>query len=408
MNFLQNNIRLSFLYGGMIFTDCKVKKSTIQKDNMLTTEYLFPDGLKVTNIATKYPYGYEWVNYFENTSDKPTEIISDIYDCDIKLPLKKEKSSSFPAYQTDFENATYVISSSGSTASVYDFSSFPDRIEANQFEGALLTNSTRNFSATNGRSSEGTAPFFNIHSNNEGYIVAIGWTGQWHCKITRNPDDVAIKTGVENTHFKLLPHEKIRTSSVVLMPYKCDVISSQNKWRKFVKEHFSLIGKDKKPPLCASVWGGLKSEKILERIDIIKKYNLPFEYIWTDAGWYGIDAKPTPDEFESDWGDHTGDWRVSPHIHPNSLCDVSEKAHEANLKFLLWFEVERVSKNSPVMKKHPEYFLQHKNPERPDLLLNLGDENAWKYCFETISEIIEKSLFLTLLEKLHIICTSCN
>lgn len=35
----------------------------------------------------------------------------------------------------------------------------------------------------------------------------------------------------------------------------------------------------------------MTSDSVLERIDAIKENDLPFEYIWMDAGWYGIDKE---------------------------------------------------------------------------------------------------------------------
>lgn len=81
-----------------------------------------------------------------------------------------------------------------------------------------------------------------------------------------------------------------------------------------------------------------------------------------------------------------GDWRVSPLTHPQGLLDVSEKFHDAGLKLLLWFELERVIKNTPITKGYPEYFSDIGNN---DLLLDLGDDKAWGYCFNTLCELIE-------------------
>ncbi len=393
MNLLRNHNRFSFLYDGKSFTEYKFTKKQTEKDNVITTEYLLDDGLKITNVATKYPCGWEWVNYFENTSDKPSLMISDISDCDINLELPHEDETAFSTFITPFEETTQLYSPVGSTCSSEDFSVSVGTMKKQGTDGVLKLNSTVEITTTSGRSSEDKAPFFNIHKNGKGYIIAIGWTGQWFCNFTRNADDVLIKSGIMNTDFKMLPGEKFRTSSVVIMPYEGDVVSSQNKWRRFVKENFSLIGKkgrDSHGPLCALIWGGLESKKVLERIDVINKNNLPTDYVWMDAGWYGVDAQPSPDEFRDDWFLTTGDWRVSKHIHPDGLCDVSEKIHSSGKKFLLWFEPERVCKTSPIMKEHPEYFLPHRFPDRPDLLLNLGDDEAWEYCFKTLSEVIEK------------------
>ena len=55
---------------------------------------------------------------------------------------------------------------------------------------------------------------------------------------------------------------------------------------------------------------------------------------------------------------------------------------------MLWFEPEHVKKNVPTAVEHPEYFLEI--PGKGDLLLDLGNENAWQYCFDTVAGMIEE------------------
>ena len=395
MEFLKNNKRFSFKLGGMNAWDSDYKSEVTSDGNEVTAVYLFDCGIKITNIAKKYDkFGaYEWVNYIENTSEQPSEIISDLWDCDCTLPIKYEENRKWEAYFPETKTATKVYAPTGSVWSETEFSCDIDAICDNRRINHIYPGDTKEYSASGGRSSEERAPFFNIHKDGEGYIFAIGWTGQWKCQISRANDSITFKSKIEDTFFRLMPGEKIRTSSVVIMPYKCDVADSHNKWRRLVKENFSLIGKegrDQNGPLCAGIWGGMKTQSVLDRIEIIKKNALPFEYIWMDAGWYGIDTKPTPDEFEGDWGCHTGDWRVSPLVHPQGLKDVSKAVHDAGMKFLLWFEPERVIRTTPTAVNHPEYFLSSDNPYDDNRLLNLGNEEAWKYCFETLSKLIEE------------------
>lgn len=87
------------------------------------------------------------------------------------------------------------------------------------------------------------------------------------------------------------------------------------------------------------------------RIETIKKNALPFEYIWMDAGWYGIDTKPTPDEYEGDWGCHTGDWRVSPLVHSQGLKACFSSGFNDCSNFINKFK--RVTNETPSeFKKH--------------------------------------------------------
>lgn len=391
MNFLKDNKRLSFKLNGKNAWDLEFELKTAEEDNTLIAVYQFKNGLKVTNISKKHDkYGaYEWVNYFENTSDKPSEIISELWDCDCTLPLEHEEETKFVAYRPEPESASKIYAPSGSNVDKKEFYCDTDYVHERARPNHITVGETKNYSNLGGRSSNGNAPFFNISKNGMGYIVAIGWTGQWNCEITRSEDSVTVKSKIEDTYFRLMPNEKIRTSSVVIMPYdKND--EGTNKWRMLVKEHFSLIGnngRDKTGPLCAGIWGGMPSAAVLERIKAIKENDLPFEYIWMDAGWYGIDTKPTPDEFEGDWDAHTGDWRVSTLIHPNGLKDISKAAHDAGMKFLLWFEPERVIDTAPIVSQHPEYFIAS---DCRNHLLDLGNPEAWNYCFETISGFIEE------------------
>lgn len=393
MDFLKNNRRFSFVYGGKSADELEYSSKSTEDGNELTTIYEFACGLKITNIAKKYEkYGaYEWASFIENTSENPSEIISELYDCDAVFPLCRAESRKWTAYLPNPDEETLIYSPSGSNWDSFEFYSEPRRSSPNSFCGIIFAGEEKSYSNTGGRSSEGTAPFFNICTPDGGYVAAIGWTGQWNAKISRTSDGVRIRTKIEDTHFKLLPGEKIRTSSAVIMPYDGKYEDGQNKWRRLVKEHFSLLGKpgrDKYAPLCAGIWGGMSSKGALERINRINELGLPFEYVWMDAGWYGTSTQESPDEFEGDWAAYTGDWRVNEHHHPDGLMDVAKAIKDGGKKFLLWFEPERVRTNAPIYAEHPEYFLSS-SFDRDNKLLNLGDEKAWNYCFDMLSERIE-------------------
>ena len=234
MEFLKNNKRFSFKLGGMNAWDSDYKSEVTSIGNEVTTVYQFGSGIKITNIAKKYDkFGaYEWVNYIENTSDKPSEIISDLWDCDCNMPLKHEANRKWEAYFPDTKTATKVYAPTGSVWSKTEFSCDIDTIRDNRRINHIYPGDTKEYSASGGRSSEERAPFFNIHKDGEGYIFAIGWTGQWKCQISRANDSITFKSKIEDTFFRLMPGEKLRTSSVVIMPYKCDVADSHNKWKR--------------------------------------------------------------------------------------------------------------------------------------------------------------------------------
>ncbi len=396
MFFLKNNRRFSFSYGKKEIKENDYDVEVKENGNELITVYNFSDGLRITNIAKKIDkFGaYEWVNWLENTGDKESQIISDLWDADFAMPLGREEENKPSAFIPDSDEITKVYNPNGSDCTSYEFNSQPDYNFENRALNYLKSGQSKEYGSTDGRSSDNNcAPFFNVHKAGKGFLCAVGWTGQWHAKIERLDEEVVFKSGIPDVNFRLYPGEKIRTSSIVVLPYEASVIDSQNLWRRLVKEEYSLIGsenRDKYGPFCAGVWGGMRTESVLERINKIKENNLPFEYVWMDAGWYGIDTKPTPDEFEGDWAEHTGDWRVSPIAHPGGLKDVSKAVHDAGMKFLLWFEPERVKKNTPTALEHPEYFIGVADENDSNLFLNLGNEDAWNYIYNTLSNLIEE------------------
>ncbi len=88
-----------------------------------------------------------------------------------------------------------------------------------------------------------------------------------------------------------------------------------------------------------------------------------------DAGWYGEDTKPTPDEFEGDWAQHTGRLEGESVVHPNGLKDVSKSDSRRRHEVLLWLEPERVIRSTPQASSASEYFLS--NDDDNSYLLNL-------------------------------------
>ena len=386
MSFYSNKQLFSFKLDGIDSKDLNCKISATVDDNITTTVYDYDGGLRITNIFKKYDdFGaYEWVNYYENTSNEPTGILSDVFDCDVLVPLENDVDDLGAVWLPDRDDCTKIYAPCGSTCSPEEFYSDADSHGMTYFkQGDQL-----NRYSLSGRPSEVHAPFYNINKKDKGYICAIGWSGRWDSLIDRLDGAVRLRFGVLGAKFRVLPGEKFRTASVVILPYSSGYDESHVSWRRLVKTHFSNMGKGQRPsymPMGAWTWGGLTTEKIIERLELIKKYSLPFEVFWLDVGWYGINSLPTADG-TADWSSAVGDWRVSPNVHKNGLQDITKLVHDMGMKFLLWFEPERANVNSPIVQEHPEYFMI--NPNSSSAFINLGREDAWNYAFETFSNKI--------------------
>ena len=391
MDFLREHSRFSMNYRGVSFFEHSPQKEQWVEGSRVTTVYSLSDGLTVTNIAEKNEkYGsYEWVNYIEYRGEGDSGLITELWDCDCFLDCDEESPREPSAYIPDPQKNMFILTPMGADDTENDFYVHMNLTHPG-WKNYLFPDKRRSFSNKGGRSSAGNAPFFNVHQRGRGVIMAIGWSGQWNCAISRTENSLRLQSKIEDTHFILRSGEKIRTSSVVIMPYECNLCDSFNKWRRMLRESFGNI-RERSPslPFCAGIWGGMRSESIIQRIETIDKNGIPFEYVWIDAGWYGHGTRPTANEFGNDWALHTGDWEISELIHPNRMRDIKEALAKSGRKLILWFEPERCRIGTPIVSEHPEYFLTFEEKSH-NYLLNLGNEEAFNYCLETLSSFIEE------------------
>jgi alpha-galactosidase len=68
------------------------------------------------------------------------------------------------------------------------------------------------------------------------------------------------------------------------------------------------------------------------------------DFLWLDAAW-----------FQGNFPDGAGNWFCKPKEFPNGLKPVSDACHKLGLKFMVWFEPERVAPGTQIAKEHPEF-----------------------------------------------------
>ena len=124
------------------------------------------------------------------------------------------------------------------------------------------------------------------------------------------------------------------------------------------------------PILAVASGGGNKTPQMMA--DVLRycvENKMPFDTYWIDAGWCGA---PHKDELYSNcgpnWSKYVGDWRVNTTTHPTGdLLPIANAVHKAGLKFLLWFEPERMTDSAPTLQTRPDYrhgqLVDYGNPE---------------------------------------------
>lgn len=383
---------LSFKYGG-----------EASKDILLRSHYKqlpFTDGRGLSGLRSIYEDSVthlrciieavmpsdmpvvEWCCYIENIGKDTTATLSDIMAVDMPVKMKGRSSESYG-----------VFYSQGTRGRFDDFSLHDSIIRPNQ---------SLSFVTAGGESSSRYLPFFNVSRRNQGVILGIGWTGQWMADLSVSSSSLQLKAGMEHTSLVLYPGEKIRTPRISLLFWKGNRVSSQNLLRRYIVKYSSPKpgGKDVEIPISFPAWGGMTTAHHLRNINVIKEKNLGYNNYWIDAGWFGgpHETVEYQDHATEDWWGHVGDWSINTTQHPDGMRPISEAAHAAGLKFLLWFEPERAVAGTPVTLQHPEWFMSlPKNKVRhsvgqwkhvDDLLINLGNPDARHWLTDYISKEI--------------------
>jgi len=349
------------------------------------------EGLSVcaeTVVYDDFP-AVEWTLYLANEGREDTSILEDIQALDALLPLTAQ-------------DPCVVHYANGALCSVHDFA---------PKQRTLTPNGTLRLRPGGGRSSSEVLPFFNVDLGGRGFVLAIGWTGEWAAEFTRDAQGrLCVRVGVDHAHLTLHPGEEIRTPSVLLVSWEGDRWRGQNLLRRLILKHHRPAphGKPLVPPLCNGNWGGTPAEVHLDNIRKIIEHKLPFEVYWIDAEWFG---KP------GHWMENAGNWEPREDLYPDGFRPISDLLHASGMRFLLWFEPERVAPGTPIAEEHPEWLLEvppdqavtwadyggHMSPEEwvyweskrnqlnaGDRLFNLGDPDARRWLTDFLSQKIDE------------------
>ncbi len=344
-------------------------------------------GLMIQCDVTEYTNhpAVEWVLFFENTSHKNTPVLEQILALD--LPLEAPATNAVVHY------------AKGATCSMDDFQPLTEPM----VPGARL-----HLQAGGGRSSSDFLPFFNWETlARGGVVIGLGWSGEWAADFTQpEPQRTRVQAGLALTHLKLHPGERIRSPRVALLFYDGDWVDGQNQWRRFLlAQHRPMVnGRPLEPPILNAYWGAVRAADHLANIKAIVASNLPVDYYWIDAEWFG----------RGPWWQNAGNWQVNKDFYPDGFKPLSDLLHQSGRKFLLWFEPERVCEGTPwaaeldpwllavppvkrvyrwEKQTYPDWVksesLRNQIKEN-DRLLNLGIPEARRFLAEFISDRIKE------------------
>lgn len=293
-----------------------------------------------TNNATS-----QWIVYLENTGKENSGVISDFYAVNA-------------AFGTGKADLYYSM---GSDTAASDFSLIKKSLGAVE----------RKFSGTDGKPTEAYLPYFNIHGENYGMILGIGWTGQWCAGLSQTKGETNITAKQEHFEAYLLPGEKVRSPLVSVSFYKNDnALKGFNLFRNWVMDCVYPENVTKNYYTVMEVAGPVSertSDEIIEILDgTAESVYKQTDAFWMDAGWY---------EYNEGWHDGVGNWTVDKKRYDNGIKELSDYAAKKGLGHTLWYEPERV---------YPGTYFHTVGSEKPQWLIEVSgeDNNMWNLANE--------------------------
>jgi alpha-galactosidase len=321
-------------------------------------------------VFKKHP-AVDWVLRFKNTGLRISPILSDVRALDTRF--------------TSPSNSYTLRHSSGAHEGVdARATDFGPRVKP------LPDGSDVEFAPLFGRSSWGDSlPFFNIDLSQRGVIAAIGWTGQWHAKFSRDASSLSVEAGMEKTHLKLYPGEEIRTPRIMLLFWKGHPTYGQNLLRRIVLDHYHPQKNDKPITMpfltsSAAVYGEAFNATEANQIEFAQKFaGLGLEYLWLDVGWHDVSKGHT----------HLGP--IDRKRFPGGFRSLTDKLRKMGMGLLVWMAPEFLGGHSWIEKEFPELFLtlkdENADKKSPLLrILNYADRDARTLISENAATMVEQ------------------
>lgn len=242
-----------------------------------------------------------------------------------------------------------------------------------------------------GRPSDTSAfPFFEIHNNEKSYIFGVGWTGQWCADIYKTENGFRVCIGLCDSDFYLEPNESVRLPLVLAFEGE-DIKSARQQFRKLIFDKFTPRPNGNIPEMPIAIqpfdryFQGLCGSEIMPfwnteagQIEEAKRaQKCGFDSLWIDASWM---TKGFPDGI--------GNYSYAAG-YPNGLKPVADEVHKNGMRFIIWFEPERIVKGTDIYNAHPEWLISVDNSS--DCLFNLADNAAAEFLTELLSSRISEN-----------------
>lgn len=343
--------------------------------NIFRYEYtgVSPEGLEVRLTETEYrdfPVR-EWTATFRNCGKTNSPIVSDIR-------LGGVIEGADPCF----------VHGTGDTCGEDGYTWFTDPVTAE----------TRVIYPDDGTSCHGAAPYMQLLFRDHAIRIGIGYPAMWQVSVRKTDTGTEYLCGQRRCHMTLYPGETIRTPSVTMLFHGSDEDHGRNLWRRWYLAHI-LPREDGRPlkPYCCMhhfcaegmpEFTGATEENQCGALKTYLAHGIRPDIWWIDAGWYPCGGN---------WP-HTGTWEPDPVRFPHGLSPIGDVCRENGVRFLLWFEPERVVTGTWLHEHHHDWLLTIPEPLENDPahhndnhLFDLGNAEALSWLIEHVDALIKSS-----------------
>lgn len=238
-----------------------------------------------------------------------------------------------------------------------------------------------------GRTTQGSAPLLGLSRTDSpgGMTMHVLPVGNWTIRLTTHTvmagSVLTIDAGLGEEHLRLLlqPGEAFDLPALLLQPLpepRIETIAPAVHAR-LVPDHAAADA----PPLVYNTWfdrfDELKTTRLDDQLQAAAKVGC--EVFVVDAGWYG--------QSEGNWAGQCGDWREKHNgAFGGAMGDFAQQVRQAGLGFGLWVEPERLCRNVPTAREHPEWLARSDSGQfYPDL----QQRPAREWTAELLARLIE-------------------
>ena len=249
------------------------------------------------------------------------------------------------------------------------------------------------------RTNQDVNPFVSVFNeqNQRGIAFHIMCNSGFEYRVSRHGEFldskvVTVELGIKSQDFKcvLRPSEELCLPTILYYSFKSKLDMDAYKLHRYWNE--------KKPhslPIVYNTWMShfdyIDFDNLMSQLE--RAEALGCEYFTVDAGWFGKTQL---------WWDVVGDWQESSEsAMKGRLLEFANQVRKKELKFGLWFEIERANPKCENVAAHPEYYLcegEHcfvdfSNKEACDFIYGVLKANIDKYGVEFIKFDLNAPLY---------------